>query len=117
MARQADAAQKASTVQATIRETKVQLAAHQVKTLSADLSDATSRAEMAAEQVEELQDALETHTATLTTTEEELRTALEQAEAAKHLWYRLSAVAKRTPLHCVSLPIVRNSTMMSLGQA
>ena len=95
LARQADAAQKASTVQATIRETKVQLAAHQVKTLSADLSVATSRAEMAAEQVEELQDALETHTATLTTTEEELRTALEQAEAAKHLWYRLSAVAEK----------------------
>ncbi|WP_426721873.1 chromosome segregation protein SMC [Corynebacterium auriscanis] len=95
LARQADAAQKASTVQATIRETKVQLAAHQVKTLSAELAEASTRAELAAEQVEEIQDALETHSATLATTEEELRTALEQAEAAKHLWYRLSAVAEK----------------------
>ena len=95
LARQAEAAQKASTVQATIRTAKVQLAAHQVRTLSEELNTVSGRAEMVAEQVEELQDLLEEHSGQLASTEEELRTALENAEAARMLWYRLSAVAEK----------------------
>ena len=95
LARQAEAALKASTVQATIRTSKVQLAAHKVRTLSEELSTVTGRAEMVAEQVEELEELLEEHTGQLATTEEELRTALETAESARTLWYRLSAVAEK----------------------
>ncbi|WP_287861714.1 chromosome segregation protein SMC [Corynebacterium sp.] len=95
LARQAEAAQKASAVQATIRSTRVQLAAHKVKQLSEELSDSTRRSEMLAEQRAELQAELEEHSETLAMTEEELRTALEEAEAAKNLWYRLSAVQEK----------------------
>lgn len=95
LARQAEAAQKASAVQATIRSTRVQLAAHKVKQLSEELSDSTRRSEMLAEQRAELQAELEEHSETLAVTEEELRTALEEAEAAKNLWYRLSAVQEK----------------------
>ncbi|MCZ9289274.1 chromosome segregation protein SMC [Corynebacterium evansiae] len=95
LARQAEAAQKASAVQATIRSTRVQLAAHKVKQLSEELNDSTRRSEMLAEQRAELQAELEEHSETLAVTEEELRTALEEAEAAKNLWYRLSAVQEK----------------------
>ncbi|MBC2681795.1 chromosome segregation protein SMC [Corynebacterium anserum] len=95
LARQADAAQKASTVQATIRNAKVQLAAHQVRTLSEELNSASGRAELVAEQVEELQELVEDHSSRLANTEEELRTALENAEAARTLWYRLSSVSEK----------------------
>lgn len=95
LARQAEAAQKASAVQATIRSTRVQLAAHKVKQLSEELNDSTRRSEMLAEQRAELQAELEEHSEALAVTEEELRTALEEAEAAKNLWYRLSAVQEK----------------------
>ncbi|WP_408925568.1 chromosome segregation protein SMC [Corynebacterium sp. YSMAA1_1_F7] len=95
LARQAEAAQKASAVQATIRSTRVQLAAHNVKQLSEELNDSTRRSELLAEQRAELQAELEEHSETLAVTEEELRTALEEAEAAKNLWYRLSAVQEK----------------------
>ena len=95
LARQAEAAQKASAVQATIRSSRVQLAAHKVKQLSEELNDSTRRSEMLAEQRAELQAELEEHSETLAVTEEELRTALEEAEAAKNLWYRLSAVQEK----------------------
>lgn len=95
LARQAEAAQKASAVQATIRSTRVQLAAHKVKQLSEELNDSTRRSEMLAEQRAELQTELEEQSETLAVTEEELRTVLEEAEAAKNLWYRLSAVQEK----------------------
>lgn len=95
LARQAEAAQKASTVQATIRQAKVNLAVNSVQTLSEDLNSVSGRASLVAEQVEELQEQLEEHTEQLTNTEEELRTALENAESARTLWYRLSAVAEK----------------------
>lgn len=95
LARQAEAAQKASAVQATIRSTRVQLAAHNVKQLSEELNDSTRRSELLAEQRAEVQAELEEHSETLAVTEEELRTALEEAEAAKNLWYRLSAVQEK----------------------
>lgn len=95
LARQAEAAQKASAVQATIRSTRVQLAAHKVKQLSEELNDSTRRSEMLAEQRAELQAELEEHSEALAVTEEELRTALEEAEAAKNLWYGLSAVQEK----------------------
>ncbi|KAB1503837.1 chromosome segregation protein SMC [Corynebacterium sp. 320] len=95
LARQAEAAKKASTVQATIRTARVQLAAHQVTQLSASLEDTTQRAQQLNEQLEELQQTVEVHSEELAITEEELRTALEEAESAKNLWYRLSAVSEK----------------------
>ncbi|HIW95724.1 MAG TPA: chromosome segregation protein SMC [Candidatus Corynebacterium gallistercoris] len=95
LARQADAAQKASAVQATIRSARVALAAHKVIELSAQLEDSTKQSDLAAEKVAALKEELDEHTTALSTTEEELRTALEAAEAAKNLWYRLSAVAEK----------------------
>ncbi|MDY5784556.1 chromosome segregation SMC family protein, partial [Corynebacterium sp.] len=52
LARQADAAKRAATVQATLRDARLTLAGDQVVTLRAKLSDATRAAEMIAEQVE-----------------------------------------------------------------
>lgn len=95
LARQAEAAQKASTVQATIRQSRVQLAVHRVQTLSEELNSVSGRASLVTEQVEELQDQLEEHSERLAVTEEELRTAMESAESARTLWYRLSAVAEK----------------------
>ena len=95
LARQADAAQKASAVQATIRTARVQLTAHNVMQLSRELEDTTSHARIAAEKAEQIKAEIEEESEALSTTEEELRTALEEAEAAKNLWYRLSAVSEK----------------------
>ncbi len=95
LARQAEAAQRASTVQATIRAAKVALAAHNTKQLSEQLNTANARADELKEHVETLQEQAEEHSAELAETEEELRTALEEAEAARTLWYRLSAIAEK----------------------
>lgn len=95
LARQAEAAQQASTVQASIRAARVQLAAHQIATLSEQLTDTSRHAELVAEKAQALTEELEQHTEQLTATEEELRQALEAAEAAKNLWYRLSAVSEK----------------------
>jgi chromosome segregation protein len=95
LARQAEAAQRAEQVQATIRNNRLLLTADKVSRLTAELQDADGQATVLAEEIAELRDALEEHTGELTATEEELRTALEQAEAAKSLWYRLSTVAEK----------------------
>jgi chromosome segregation protein len=95
LARQAEAAQRAEQVQATIRNNRLLLTADRVRTLTTELEDADGQARVLDEEIGELRDALEEHTGELTATEEELRTALEQAEAAKSLWYRLSTVAEK----------------------
>ncbi len=95
LARQADAAQRASTVQATIRDRRTVLAAHHVRTLSENLHEANTEAERLIEEREYLTEQLEEHSGELAEVEEELRTALEDAESARTLWYRLSAVAEK----------------------
>ncbi len=95
LARQAEAAQRASTVQATIRQARVNLAAHQVRTLSTQLQEASVHAERMSDELSVVQEDLEEHSEELAITEEELRTALEEAESARTLWYRLSAVMEK----------------------
>ncbi|MEJ4097329.1 chromosome segregation protein SMC [Corynebacterium bovis] len=95
LARQAEAAQRAATVQARIREARLTLAADTVRELSEELSSTESRAAALAERLSGLTATVEEQTEELTVMEEELRQALEAAEAARSLWYRLSSVAER----------------------
>lgn len=95
LARQAEAAQQASTVQATIRQSRTQLTVHNVQVLANELNSVSGRAGLVKEQVEELREHLEDHSEQLAHTDEELRTALEEAEAARALWYRLSALSEK----------------------
>ncbi|MEY8565137.1 chromosome segregation protein SMC [Corynebacteriaceae bacterium 7-707] len=95
LARQAEAAQRAEQVQATIRSNRLLLTADKVRRLSDELNDADAQASVLEADIAELRSALEEHTGELATTEEELRTALEEAESAKSLWFRLSTVAEK----------------------
>ncbi|MDN6354385.1 MAG: AAA family ATPase, partial [Corynebacterium sp.] len=95
LARQAEAAQKAEQVQATIRSNRLLLTADKVRRLSDELNDADEQARVLEHDISELKADLEEHTTELAVTEEELRTALEEAEAAKSLWFRLSTVAEK----------------------
>ena len=95
LARQAEAAQKAEQVQATIRGNRMLLTADKVRHLSEELNDADAQSKVLERDISELKAELEEHTTELAVTEEELRTALEEAEAAKSLWFRLSTVAEK----------------------
>lgn len=95
LARQAEAAQRAEQVQATIRSNRLLLTADKVRHLSDELNDADAQAKVLESDIAELKEALEEHTGELAVTEEELRTALEEAEAAKSLWFRLSTIAEK----------------------
>ncbi|MGV0867782.1 chromosome segregation protein SMC [Corynebacterium kalidii] len=95
LARQAEAAQRAEQVQATIRSNRLLLTADKVRRLSDELNDADAQAKVLESDIAGLKAALEEHTGELAVTEEELRTALEEAEAAKSLWFRLSTIAEK----------------------
>ncbi|WP_420099924.1 chromosome segregation protein SMC [Corynebacterium sp.] len=95
LARQAEAAQRAEQVQATIRSNRLLLTADKVRRLSDELTDADAQAKVLEADIAELKENLEEHTGALAVTEEELRTALEEAESAKSLWFRLSTVAEK----------------------
>lgn len=95
LARQAEAAQRAEQVQATIRSNRLLLTADKVRRLSEELNDADAQTKVLDADIAELNAELEEHSTALAVTEEELRTALEEAEAAKSLWFRLSTVAEK----------------------
>ncbi|MGJ0182789.1 chromosome segregation protein SMC [Corynebacterium glyciniphilum] len=95
LARQAEAAQRAEQVQATIRSNRLLLTADKVRRLSDELNDADAQAKVLESDIAELKEGLEEHSGELAVTEEELRTALEEAEAAKSLWFRLSTIAEK----------------------
>lgn len=95
LSRQADAAQRATTVQATIRAARESIAAHTARQLSEALEAVSARCQASERAVDELRAEVETAAETQRAAEEELRTALEAAEAARSLWFRLSAVAEK----------------------
>ncbi|MCI1255935.1 MULTISPECIES: chromosome segregation protein SMC [Corynebacterium] len=95
LARQAEAARRAEKVQSTIRENRLLLTADTVRRLTGELQEADAElAELTAD-AGAVRAELEEYTGELSTTEEGLRTALEEAEAAKNLWFRLSTVAEK----------------------
>lgn len=95
LSRQAEAAKKASSVQATIRSMRVQLAAHRVQHFMHQLSDATAAAQAAQEKDNALQAQREEHGGRLRKAEEERQASAVAAEEARSLWFRLSAVAEK----------------------
>ncbi|AGP31038.1 chromosome segregation protein SMC [Corynebacterium terpenotabidum] len=95
LARQAEAAQRAERVQSTIRDNRLLLAADTVRRLTDELREADAELAVLTTDSDLVRAELEEHSEELVTMEEELQTALEDAEAAKTLWFRLSTVAEK----------------------
>lgn len=96
LARQAEAAQRAATVQADVRDARLRLAGHKVVTLRASLDSAARAAHLHAQQVETVSEQLtdaESHQSEI----EKLHTAASSdSERAQQLWFGLSSLAERT---------------------
>ncbi|WP_296131376.1 chromosome segregation protein SMC [uncultured Corynebacterium sp.] len=95
LARQAEAAKRAATVQADLRDSRLRLAGDRVVRLRATFDDAERRAELLAEQVEEVTAQLEEATAQQLEVEAELGEVTPRAEAAQKLWFDLSTLSER----------------------
>ncbi|WP_297005535.1 chromosome segregation protein SMC [uncultured Corynebacterium sp.] len=95
LARQAEAAQKAERVQATIRENRLLLTADRVRRLTDRLAEADAELSVLTADTDTVRAELEEYSGELAVTEEELRTALEDAESAKNLWFTLSTIAEK----------------------
>lgn len=95
LARQAEAAQRAATVQADLRDARFQLAGHEIVKLSSKLETSTERERMIREQVEAAQEQLEESTTTQMEVETQLEEVTPRAEAAQQLWFDLSSLTER----------------------
>ncbi|HZK32554.1 MAG TPA: chromosome segregation protein SMC, partial [Corynebacterium sp.] len=95
LARQAEAAGRAATVQADLRDARLRLAADRVVQLRATLDDTARNAEALAGQVAGLNEALAESTAVQTELEEQVELLNPQVEQAQQLWFRLSTLAER----------------------
>ncbi|CUU66926.1 chromosome segregation protein SMC [Corynebacterium variabile] len=95
LARQAEAAQKAERVQATIRDNRLLLAADKVRRLTDQLTEADAELSVLTADTDAVRVDLEEYSGELAVTEEELRTALEDAESARTLWFTLSTIAEK----------------------
>lgn len=95
LARQAEAAKRAATVQSTLRDARLRLAGYQVVTLRASLDDASKQAANLQSQVDEATAALEEATAAQEAIEAEQAEAQPAADAAQQLWFSLSTLAER----------------------
>lgn len=95
LARQAEAAQRAEQVQATIRDNRLLLTADRVRRLTDELREADAELTVLTADSDAVRTELEERSGELAVTEEQLRTALEDAESARTLWFRLSAVAEK----------------------
>ncbi|WP_018023768.1 chromosome segregation protein SMC [Corynebacterium ulceribovis] len=95
LARQAEAAKRAATVQADLREAKLNLAAADLTRKRQALTDRTRTAEILAEQVLAAEEAAEEAAETLTTLEDDLAAVTPAADAAQQEWFRLSALQER----------------------
>lgn len=95
LARQAEAATRAATVQADLRDARLRLAGDRVVRLRRQLDDAAHHAAVLAEQVAEVTAELEESTAAQVELEERLAELNPQVEHAQQLWFRLSTLAER----------------------
>ncbi|AKK03446.1 chromosome segregation protein SMC [Corynebacterium epidermidicanis] len=95
LARQAEAAQRAATVQADLRDARLRLAAANLTELKEKLDASESQAKILAEQVESLTEQLEEHSEQQLQLDTEFQAATAAAEEAQQLWFQLSALAER----------------------
>ncbi|HJG44090.1 chromosome segregation protein SMC [Corynebacterium phoceense] len=95
LARQAEAAKRAATVQADLRDARLRLAGDQVVRLRAEYDNAEKQAELLAEQVATLQAQLEAAEEAHADVEAQLAVAAPAADAAQKLWFDLSSLAER----------------------
>ena len=95
LARQAEAAKRAASVQADLRDARLRLAGDRVVRVRATFEEAERRAEVLAEQVEEVTAQLEEATANQLEIEAELGEVSPRAEAAQKLWFDLSTLSER----------------------
>lgn len=93
--RQAQAAQRAATVQADLRDARLKLAGDRVVRVRAEFADAQRQAELLEEQVALATEALEEATGQQMELEEQLGEIVPQAEAAQKLWFDLSTLVER----------------------
>lgn len=95
LARQAEAAQRAATVQADLRDARLRLAGDQILRLKQKLNDAHSNLTRLKLQVEELAEQVEEATEQQSEIEAQLAEIEPQAEAAQKLWFDLSTLSER----------------------
>ncbi|GAB3590448.1 Chromosome partition protein Smc [Corynebacterium faecale] len=95
LARQAEAARRAATVQADLRDARFQIAGFEIVRLSEKLETSTEREKMIREQVAAAEEALEDASITQAELETELAGVTPLAEAAQQLWFDLSSLAER----------------------
>ena len=95
LARQAEAAKRAATVQADLRDARLRLAGDRVVRVRATFEDAERRAAVLAEQVEEVTAQLEEATENQLEIDAELGDVSPRAEAAQKLWFDLSTLSER----------------------
>ena len=95
LARQAEAAKRAATVQSTLRDARLKLAGDRVVALRASLDDASRSAEILAEQVETVTEALEEATAAQDSIETQQQELQPRAEEAQQVWFELSTLVER----------------------
>ena len=96
LARQAEAAQRAATVQADVRDARLRLAGHKVVTLRASLDDAARAAHLHAQHVESVTEELAEAESNQGEVEKLHSVASANSERAQQLWFGLSSLAERT---------------------
>ncbi|MBP3087879.1 chromosome segregation protein SMC [Corynebacterium sp. sy017] len=95
LARQAKAAQRAASVQAQVRQARLQLAGYELAQLAAAHEDIQKQVHAAQEQSELVAEQLEQAHILHAEAEQEVARATPAAEQAQQLWFQLSALAER----------------------
>lgn len=95
LARQAETAKRAATVQADLRDARLKLAGDQVVRLHRKFQDAASQAKLLQEQVETITERLEEATGRELSRESRLAELNPKVAAAQQLWFDLSTLAER----------------------
>lgn len=95
LARQAETAQKAATVQAEVRDARLRIAGANLVELQEKLEGVEAQAKMLKEQVDNLTEQLEEATSESMELEALVEQATKEADNAQNLWFQLSALAER----------------------
>ncbi|MCQ9342356.1 chromosome segregation protein SMC [Corynebacterium kozikiae] len=118
LARQAEAAKRAATVQATLRDARLKVAGFELDDLEQQLAQANAALRTELEKLEELTGATEEALEVQVTLEEELEQCTAEAEAAQSLWFELSALAERVAATTrIAHDRARNSTAVPYSGA
>ncbi|CAB0650155.1 chromosome segregation protein SMC [Corynebacterium diphtheriae] len=95
LARQAEAARKAATIQSEVRDARLRIAGYQIHSLASSLKDAQSHHDSIAEKLEEVTEQLEEATGAQLEAEDALGKINPEAEKSQQLWFELSSLAER----------------------